>query len=1143
MSVIEMKRLALLLPIGLFAAVPPNSVTIRDSSGSGQTGAPFTISRVFAQGEITDFARPVVAGAPAELWQCDVKTRWRDGRASLPITAITGGAPILVSAPGHGFRFGEKVEISGVTGIEAANGIWTVGSPTAGTFQLMNSNGGGAYGGGGIASGPASGSLQHALVSFRADIPAGGAVTVSFEGSQDTCSAGNRSACDAAALTQPQMLEFNGGGWDSAMETSVNGNAHTASARAMVAAGAWSYWLRGPVATQVIVEDRSTARAFDFGYKDRHVMVLNSPTATILATATSIPVVDASEMAALHPGTGSSTRQVRLRGEDIAICGVNGNTLQVGYLTCPGVDGRGRNGTKATAYPPGLDFAQVIQIQDIGTQDGWKNRVVQRNYLDSNVPFRADSIMAEVYTPEFLQNRSFPVTIQIDDEQISVCGVYFTSPGLMFFGTDTANCAIPIRSISSNGAGMARLTFKDPKAPFSTAAYAHTFQTGALLRIGGAVEASGINGAWPATVVDPFTVDINVPYRSFYGSSYGAAQVEGHSGRGRNGTTAATHNRYSWIHDLSWSSDWQPATAPQYKSLHPVFILTFYPGWNGVRTQYIMENTWSGSLQDQYYNLTLKTGSAGTVYTKPVNHVSQTRWEKIYWDGAEPPASSIDYNLAHLAYSGAIPNFDASLVMPESAAQAEVAKFLQADPDNDLYGYGMWQAGMGTPGGRGDLGEIPRWFVRYLYSFSPEFRDTAFLGNARVSGYVPLHFRESDTNRSFDELGVVNGFGRPLSLNGRPRWKAQRWDQGSGDFLMPVGMTSNLAKSSAARSLDNWGLDLAHQPDMYTVPYLITGNPYFLEEIYYWAAYNLLFSSPGTTAASSRHDNWGVINEGNAEVRGLAWAIRSVGYAAFFAPDGSAEKTYYIEKLNRNLAAREGALDLKNGTFYDTSAESAWSWGRNVLAGGMDNQLNWPTRFAGGPIADGAGKAGCFSIAPWMSNFNLVAFGQLPDLGFSQAKPYAEAILKNLLHQILDSGYQAAPLLAAYYVSTRADGNPCVNGSGLPTTASYGWSQVKSSVPGSEFTNATNRWNNGIAVTDEAYPAIAWAAASFLPGIVDSGLDGQAAWDWMKANVRNQANNAVNPTWAFLPREGSPRPVRGPALRGRAAGAGKAEAK
>jgi hypothetical protein len=58
-----------------------------------------------------------------------------------------------------------------------------------------------------------------------------------------------------------------GAGYDFDSVTSlVNSGAsitRTVSARSMLTAGNWRYWLQGPVVTSVIIEDRSTARSWD----------------------------------------------------------------------------------------------------------------------------------------------------------------------------------------------------------------------------------------------------------------------------------------------------------------------------------------------------------------------------------------------------------------------------------------------------------------------------------------------------------------------------------------------------------------------------------------------------------------------------------------------------------------------------------------------------------------------------------------------------------------------------------------------------------------------------------------------------------------------------------------------------------------
>jgi hypothetical protein len=93
-----------------------------------------------------------------------------------------------------------------------------------------------------------------------------------------------------------------------------------------------------------------------------------------------------------------------------------------------------------------------------------------------------------------------------------------------------------------------------------------------------------------------------------------------------------------------------------HKSLHPVFVLTFYPNTGlGVEAEYILENMWATKLQDQSYNLTL-TANGATKYSKTgFNHTARSRWHKTYWAGTAPsgwteagsPGVTIDYNLPY----------------------------------------------------------------------------------------------------------------------------------------------------------------------------------------------------------------------------------------------------------------------------------------------------------------------------------------------------------------------------------------------------------------------------------------------------------------------------------------------------------------
>jgi hypothetical protein len=68
------------------------------------------------------------------------------------ITGATNASPIVITCNGHNLQNGNLVEITGVGGNTAANGIWTVASATTNTFALSGSTGNGAFTSGGVAN-------------------------------------------------------------------------------------------------------------------------------------------------------------------------------------------------------------------------------------------------------------------------------------------------------------------------------------------------------------------------------------------------------------------------------------------------------------------------------------------------------------------------------------------------------------------------------------------------------------------------------------------------------------------------------------------------------------------------------------------------------------------------------------------------------------------------------------------------------------------------------------------------------------------------------------------------------------------------------------------------------------------------------
>ncbi len=86
--------------------------------------------------------------------------------------------------------------------------------------------------------------------------------------------------------------------------------------------------------------------------------------------------------------------------------------------------------------------------------------------------------------------------------------------------------------------------------------------------------------------------------------------------------------------------------------------------------------------------------------------------------------------------------------------------------------------------------------------------------------------------------------------------------------------------------------DVAHQPSLSYVPYLVTGDFFHLEELQFWANYNLFYW--GDHGGSQ-----GLLV--NNQIRAQAWGLRTLGHAAFITPDSHPLKAYFLNKLANNL--------------------------------------------------------------------------------------------------------------------------------------------------------------------------------------------------------------------------------------------------
>jgi hypothetical protein len=563
----------------------------------------------------------------------------------------------------------------------------------------------------------------------------------------------------------------------------------------------------------------------------------------------------------------------------------------------------------------------------------------------------------------------------------------------------------------------------------------------------------------------------------------------------------------SLTYDLGWDA---------HKSLHPSFFLTFYSGWGGMHTNYIMENNWTTKVQDQTYSLELHN-SEGVIYSKAsFTHQGLARWRKpsypddpAYWDGNAPGAVKIDYNFPYILRAQSLPSYDTTRSLTETHILNEISVFNSRDSGDIMTNAAIF-GGSWYKGFAGVNPESPfySWEVRYLYSGGDTRLRDIVHRNANVSGYVPIHYRESLAGRTYSTLDSSDAFGKVISLDARPTVRELGRSQASvlpEDAVVPV----------AARTMNNWQPDTAHQYAMTYIAYLLSGDYFYLEEMYFWAAWSLMRGNPPANSGSTnaRHMDWGNIAPGE-EPRGEAWALRSIALAAAMAPDGSSEKAYYTQKLVFNIAIREGRYGIEDGNYYEACTTSPfdplletskWCWGKYLV--GENGKSNPLYMFHPGSIGVNSGmhaaQVGTGS-SPWMWNFGHHALGFIEQLGFTTVGPLRRKLITHLLHQLKDPAYN--PYLTDSYqnpVKTSDTGTPYFST----------WASIKAAYLDPDRSAFTSTSAIG-------YVARAIAAAIYLPGVDADGLIGQEAYDWLHSHasgVYANQNSAGDYIYAFVP--------------------------
>lgn len=521
--------------------------------------------------------------------------------------------------------------------------------------------------------------------------------------------------------------------------------------------------------------------------------------------------------------------------------------------------------------------------------------------------------------------------------------------------------------------------------------------------------------------------------------------------------------------------------------IRPRMHVTFWPVLNRVAVRYVGENILAGAMVDQQYDVTLTLGGASVYSKSALVHPFGTRWTKTFWQsGAPQPKINVDHNIAYLASTRAVPNFDPATVVSEAKIAADWVTW-QTKP-RDLYDSGLWTKYMPMTGGRADIGLMPDWNAKWLYAGDWRLREIA-LTQADLASAWPLHWREGRAGKKIDKAQTVDGVGLPLSVY----TAANLWlPNNNGVYGQGITLTDRntiVTDPGAYLSMAHgWASDGGvHLPSPFYVPYILTGDPHYLEQAQLWTAALAVAMTPGNCAygegsSPCRGGGAGI----GGQTRHSAWLLNDrVNTSAIIPDDQIVLKQFYRDMIDDAIALFEGRAGIV-GTPYERTP--MWAYGQRAGVKLGTDSLHF----------DNCQNAPCES-SQWQHNYLIQVLGWATERGFP-TKAYRDWVGGSLLGQFADPGYNRFNI-ASYWILTKD-----AAGAWYPT-----WSALQTANVAAGRMTAVQSF----AGRDHTYQVLARAAASFLtdqPG-------GQAAYDWLRANVVYTDPMASGLQWNLVARD------------------------
>ena len=524
------------------------------------------------------------------------------------------------------------------------------------------------------------------------------------------------------------------------------------------------------------------------------------------------------------------------------------------------------------------------------------------------------------------------------------------------------------------------------------------------------------------------------------------AQIANNSGRRLSGAVAS---EYTVVTDFK-----DKTSGVTHPHLSARFHTRLVDGGSRIRTDVVMENTrtFTAAPGNITYSMVVKRNGV-TLHTQPkFTHNHHARWHKVVWSGTgAEPQTRILHHMPYFLASRAVWNYDLSVKVAESVLSSKYASFNQKRNEQATMGPManlQLTPAFGTTGGRAEIGPLPQWTAMYLISQDDRAREI-MMAHADVAGAVPVHYRDEAT-------------GNPLDLETRPQVA-----------LRVIRHLSQPPLPDPVEATTIWKADAAHQASFSYVPYLLTGDAYYQDEMMFWAGWNMAGLNP-----EYRGRGAGWLN--SEQVRGQAWGLRALGELTRALPDSHAMRPYFERRMASNL-----------GWFHEAYITNP-NPRRSPLGATFDSYMGDRS-------------------APWQGDYMAIVLAQLVENG----EPLAADILNwisrfNIGRVTSDAqGFCAARAPGYFWFIRGANNGPFF------TT----WSEVMAA----NYAADVGKPCSTVAIT-EGYPlwsgGYAATIRTMLAATANVNVSGaRAAYDkWKGMTPGMDKDYANDPTWAIVPR-------------------------